>query len=259
MEIRTTRFSGADWATEIHPVLVVGCGGIGSWTVFNLARIGHDLTIFDGDSVDQTNVHGGQMFRTEDIDIFKTFAIRNICLSFGCISQIDPVPHNFVEGDAEMHSIIITGLDNMAARRLVYEDWKRHLTPENSKLAILIDGRLTMEMYEVFTIRGTDLEAMEVYEKEYLFSDEEAQELDCTTKQSTFGAMKIGGSIAETLCNHLTNVKLNMDFREVPGYQRWYGPMMDYRKSELKLESCQQQIKAPTVEQEESASILSIS
>lgn len=248
MDIRTTRFSGADWATELHHIMLVGCGGIGSWTLFNLSRIGHDVTVLDGDSVDQTNVHGGQMFRTSDIDQPKVFAMKSVCRDFGCINQIDGLASNFGEGDSEGFPIVITGLDNMAARKLVYEDWKKHLTPENSKLAILIDGRLTMEMWEILTVRGDDKEAMDNYEKNYLFSDEESQELDCATKQSTFGAMHIAGQITATLCNHLTNIKLDMDFRQVPRYQREYFPMMDYRTIEPKTETCQTQIKSPVVE-----------
>lgn len=220
---RGTRFSGADWADQLHDITLVGVGGIGSWLAINLARIGHNLILIDPDSVDQTNVTGGQAYRTEDIDDSKVGAIRSLCRAFGSSSIINVLAERFAEDLDALSPITITGLDNMAARKQVYKAWKgtyADLTPE----VVFIDGRLTMEMYEIFTVRT--LEEKAVYEKYCLFSDEEAQVLDCTTKQSTFAAMGIAAEITATLCNHLTNVKIGETFRDVPFYQRKYYPGM---------------------------------
>lgn len=239
---KTTRFSGADWADQLKDIMIVGVGGIGSWTALNLARIGHSLILVDGDQVDETNVLGGQMFQVSQVGQHKVAAVQATCRAFGADKGIDTIPALFEKGMAGGYPIIICGLDNMAARKLVYEDWKRCCTAtlgkEFVKGSILIDGRLTMEMFEVFAIQCNRPEQMEQYEKEHLFSDEEAQILDCTTKQSTFGAMGIAAQITATLCNHLTNIKLEDDFREVPFYQRMHYPIVQYRATEVKPETC---------------------
>lgn len=240
MEVRTTRFSGAEWADQLRSILMVGAGGINSWTALSLSRIGHIITLIDPDEVDQTNVHGGQMFRTEDIDRFKVDAVVSICRQFGCINAIDAVAGSYNRDEMQESNIVICGLDNMITRRQVFEDWRDStlsLNDSAKKEAILIDGRLTMEMLEIFAVRYSCPKDMIRYEEDHLFSDEEAEILDCTTKQSTFSAMTIAGMITGVLCNHLTNIKLNDDFREVPFYQRLYYPLMDLRKVDAEYET----------------------
>lgn len=237
MELKTTRFSGADWADQLVDITLVGLGGIGSWTALNLSRIGHTLSLIDYDMVDETNVSGGQMFRKDDVGKYKVYAVNQICRDFGTTNMMIPVIERF---DPEMGTfpVTITGLDDMDARRLVFESWRTNigaLDTEMQKRALFIDGRLTMEMMEVFAVQWNS-EQMETYEKEHLFSNEEAQALDCTTKQSTFGAMGISSLMTATLCNFLTNVKLEMDIRETPFYQRLNYPGMNFTQRDIKSE-----------------------
>jgi hypothetical protein len=222
------RWSGADWATEQREIMIVGCGGIGSWTALNLSRIGHNLILVDGDNVDETNVTGGQMFRTKDIGMSKAKTVKEICKEFGCENKITCVEEMFTP-ELGIEPIVITGLDNMTARKLVFDTWISDMAvlPENKDINdyLLIDGRLTLEMNEVFCIQGNNKQQIDRYKIHHLFSDEEANLEDCTTKQSTFGAMNIASIITATLCNWLTNNKLGMEMREVPFYQRTYLPL----------------------------------
>lgn len=235
-EIRTTRFSGAEWADQLQPILVIGAGGISSWTILNLARIGHELTIVDPDSVDETNVTGGQMYRQRDVGKPKVQAVEEICREMGCIASIDTIQDYYTE-EMGMFDICICGLDSMTARKTAFNEWARHVEArkevldESSHNFLFIDGRLTLEMWEVFAIKGNDQEAIDRYKKEHLFSDEEANQVDCTTKQSTFGAMGIASFITGTLCNFLTNLKYGFDLREVPFYHRVHLPMMQQKHS----------------------------
>lgn len=229
-----TRFSGAEWADQLTQVLLVGVGGIGSHLAINLARIGHELFIQDGDTVDETNVTGGQLFSSSDIGRKKVAAIVDTCRHYGAINQIYPMDVFFTI-QSSILPITITGLDNMAARRMVFENWVRYgdkVSEEERQKMILIDGRLTLEMYEVLAIHHAP-EQITHYEKYDLFSDEEGSAVGCTVKQSTFSAMGIGSMITAVLCNHLTNLKYGMAAREVPYYQRMYLPAFDYTKREV--------------------------
>lgn len=250
MEQRVTRFSGAEWADQLRSIVLVGCGGIGSWTALNLARIGHDLILIDPDTVDETNVQGGQMFMTSSIGQSKVEAVFHTCRAFGCQSAIDAVQAHVTRELIEAQPIVICGLDNMKARRQVFDAWlaecENHLSSVQQKEAILIDGRLTMEMWEVFAVPFSNNQLLERYEKYHLFSDEEAQVLDCTTKQSTGAAMGIAAAISFTLCNHLTNMKLDDDFRSVEFYQRHHYPIQQYTTDTAENhELCQEQEKEP--------------
>lgn len=233
-----TRWSGADWGDQKRHILLVGVGGIGSFTAFSLSRIGHDLTLFDGDIVDTTNIKGGQMYMHNDVNKKKAEAILNVIRQFGGENnKIEVYPIMYKEGYGTQ-DITITGLDNMTARRIVFNEWvatrkKKLDNGENVSNMLFIDGRLTLEMLEIFALQGDNGDAIDAYEKEHLFSDEEAQELDCTTKQSTFGAMTIASLITSTLCNFLTNEKLQMSFRSVPFYQRFYLPSLRYEKRDI--------------------------
>lgn len=231
---RVTRFSDAEWATELEEIMVVGVGGVGGWTAINLARIGHNLYLIDPDCVDEGNVTGGQPYRTQDIGELKVEAISRICRDFGTISPIYSVNEYYSE-DVGITNIMITGLDNMKARRDVFDAWTNHLgrlaaEGDNLNECLLIDGRLSLELVEILTVQGNNEEQIAKYKEEYLFSDEEAQELPCTAKQTTFGAMTIAGLITATLCNWLTNRKLGMEFRNCPLYQRFYLPLLDYKQ-----------------------------
>ena len=224
----TTRFSGADWADQIRDMILVGAGGIGSWTALNLSRIGHPFYLIDSDVVDETNVKGGQMFKNEQIGMAKVHAVKETCADFGGASNITAMASLYTQSTGAL-PIMIGAVDNMEARKVIFKAWKQY---DRDKEAILIDGRLLMETMEIFAIRGDNKKDIEKYEKLYLFDDKDVPDLDCTNKQSTFGAMTIAGLITATLCNHLTNVKLGAELREAPFYQRLHLPILNYQTNE---------------------------
>lgn len=228
------RWSGADWATEQRLITLVGLGGIGSWTALNLSRIGHELYLVDGDTVDETNVRGGQMYKMSDIGKTKALAVHEICREMGCVNCLDVIEENYNEETHGMTDICICGLDNMAARKEVFIAWEKHLNHLASEGGgmedcLFIDGRLLLENMEIFTIKGDDEEAITKYKAEHLFDDSEVTDLDCTTKQCTFSAMIIAGMITSALCNFLTNRKIGTEFREVPFLQKLYLPLFRYK------------------------------
>lgn len=238
-EIKTTRFSGLEWASEIKEIMMVGIGGIGSYTSFNLARIGHELLLVDGDSVDETNVTGGQLYRNKDVGSKKVNAVHTICREFGCTGKIWTVDHMFNE-DCGMNGICICGLDNMEARKQVFEAWEDYINSEtyndgNGKLefidksqCLFIDGRLIAELWEVFAIPGDRDDLIAEYKEKWLFDDSEVDALDCTAKQTSFVAMGIASVITGTLCNWLTNKKLGADMRCVPFHQMMFYPLFKH-------------------------------
>jgi len=230
-----TRFSGAEWADQLEEVLLVGAGGIGSWLAVNLARIGHQLFVMDGDAVDETNATGGQMFSREHIGRYKTSVVAETCRRYGAVNHVYAIESFFGSDESVALPITITGLDSMAARRLVFDSWVsvgNALSPEERKRMLFIDGRLTLEMYEVFTIHHVP-EQIDYYREHDLFSDEEASAVACNIKQSTFSAMGIGSLMTAVLSNHLTNLKHKMGTRAVSYYQRMHLPTLTHTVKEV--------------------------
>jgi molybdopterin/thiamine biosynthesis adenylyltransferase len=229
--IEGKRWSGFDWADQQKQIMMIGAGGIGSWTCLSLSRIMHEIIIIDGDMVDQTNVQGGQMYRTKDVGTTKVSAVVNICREFGCVNEIMSIPEMYSE-PIGMADICITGLDNMAARKQIFEEWERHVASvkevTDDRKFLFIDGRMAGELCEVFIVDGDKPEQLEEY-KTWLFDDAEIEDLDCTMKQTTFVAMSIAAFITSSLCNWLANNKLGMEFKEVPFHQRFYAPMLEFK------------------------------
>jgi molybdopterin/thiamine biosynthesis adenylyltransferase len=226
----TTRWSGAEWADRKNNILIVGAGGIGSWLSFSLSRIDHSIVLIDDDRVDATNVLGGQFFKRVHIDQFKANSVRNICREFGCNSVFQSVPTKFNDESylPGRFDVVISAVDNMKAREDLFKLFCEK-SSKSSQPMLFIDGRLTMEMYEVFAVEGNNPIQIEKYKADHLFPDEEADVLDCTTKQSTFAAMGIASLMTTLICNWNVNMKYELSIREVPFYTRHFLPILEVK------------------------------
>lgn len=230
---RVSRFSDCEWASELKEIMLIGAGGIGSYVAYNLARIGHSLYIIDGDGVDETNVTGGQLYRNNDVGKNKAEAIMEICVQFGAISSVIPIPEMYTE-ECGMLPICICGLDNMKSRKEIFDAWERTLNvAENKDDFLLLDGRLGPENYQIFAIQGNNQEQINEYKEKHLFNDGDVEDLPCTAKQTSFLAMGIAFNITSILCNFLTNRKIGMDMRNVPFETRMFSPIFNYKTEEI--------------------------
>ena len=199
-----SRFTGVDWAmgvSEKH-VLIAGAGGIGSWTALLVARLGvKRLTLVDGDTVERHNL-SGQFFGTENIGIPKVSAvaeqIRRYSNNVGIETKYCMIDKNFpLSGIPE---VTICGFDNMVARKLMFELWKKKIAglhANERKNYIFIDGRLSIDTLQIFAFRGSDTYYINWYERQFLFSDDEADATQCSAKQTSFMA----NMIASFICN----------------------------------------------------------
>lgn len=188
------RFKDAPWYKECakESIAFIGMGGIGSNAMYCLAKtIPATYYIIDLDSVEEINC-GTQMFDYQQVGQKKVNAVKQT-LSNRSTAKISVIPAKY---KGEYLPIMISGLDNMATRKEVYEEWKKHEDRE-----IYIEGRLRASLYEVYVvIKGRE----EEYEKT-LFSDSETDDGPCTFKQTAYFGMLIGARITHCLVNYLTN------------------------------------------------------
>jgi len=201
VENYTARFNDAAWLKP-RDIVLGGAGGINSWVALSLARIGHKLTIYDMDRYEDVNI-AGQFCTEKDINVNKATALVKNLLAFTGTSHHSAMKEYKV--NSFVSPIMISGFDNMAARKLMFEKWKAQEDRE-----IFIDGRMTMESFSVFAVtKGKE----EDYEKT-LFDDADASILSCSAKASTHNAMGISYIITGVLNNFL--VADPTGFRVVP-------------------------------------------
>jgi len=201
-----SRFKGALWFDWIKdkPLTIGGCGGINSWTCIPFARMGCKLILYDFDTVEVVNL-AGQSYDMTDINLPKVHALKNKLIKL--TDNTCDVETNNIKFDAAstISDICISGFDNMLARKNMFNAWRTYLlqelTEEERADCIFIDGRLRADMYQIFCIRGSDEESIQLYMNEHLFDDSEVEEGACTFKQTTHMAMMIAGHMATFLSN----------------------------------------------------------
>jgi molybdopterin/thiamine biosynthesis adenylyltransferase len=203
------RFKGATWFDKISTstIFVGGCGSIGSWTSFFLARTGANVIVLDYDFYEDHN-SSSQLFLREDIAKTKVDAFSSMVSKMCGENNVTPINEQITEEEGQWRSLVsrceavVVGFDNLKARRLVYEEWKVN----GRDKSIFIDGRLSMEEGTVYVLTKDSLEdELLAYEATY-FSDHERVELPCTYKATTHCGALIASYIVANITNWFNNL-----------------------------------------------------
>lgn len=239
----SARFSGAEWFNKMQEVgvSIIGLGGIGSWLALLLSRLKvRAMYCKDMDKVEAVNL-AGQLYQSNDVGSNKTEAVRNLINRFNdrrpsiymdtseftVDSHIPTISYN-----PSVHNIML-GLDSITARQTVYNYWKNAVMYDSNEY-ILIDGRLTADKWQIFAIPSKDQKRMEVYEREWLFPQSEAQHLPCSFKQTTYMA----AMIASYMCNLFVNFIAESTKPIVP-YSIPFMTEFDAQTFEMKTYECE--------------------
>lgn len=219
MERENLRFQGLDWYSQDNaPVVVVGgAGGIGSWLSFFLARANFNVTLSDFDTVEEHNI-GGQLFKRNQIGRYKAEAVGRNVSEFST-NTINAQIVKITEETAT-HEFMFSAFDNMDARRAMFKVWKRSWNSMNRP--IFIDGRLNAEQFQIFCVTP---ENADEYERIHLFNDSEVEDAPCSAQQTTHTAAMIAGHMVGFFTNHITNINLRDEVREIPFMYEYFTPM----------------------------------
>ena len=181
---------------KARPVSIIGCGSIGSYCAETLAKMGvKSFHLFDADIVNDINV-GCQRFGWDDIGKPKVEAVRDLIIANSPVKAKDIILHQeFVDATTKLPKIpTVIGVDNMAARQIIWNKLK-------NKVPIIIDGRIGGQIVRVFSVTN-DYASVEYYEQ-YLYSDEEAEELPCTQRNVAYVANITQGIIGQMMRNFI--------------------------------------------------------
>lgn len=183
-------------ALEI-PITIIGAGAIGSFTTLSLAKMGYeDITVYDFDTLEAANMNS-QFYRISDIGKPKVKALFDLVKDFTGV-EIKPKNEKYEKG--VFPGIVISAVDSMAVRKLIWENHK--LLPFNT--AIFIDGRMAAEFATAFAIKPLDEKDRKSYDKT-LFSDAEGLEERCTAKATMYCSLALASHIAKIVKDFTTD------------------------------------------------------
>ena len=124
--------------------------------------------------------------------------------------------------------IMICGFDNMGARKLFYNKWKKSIIQEESHEYLFIDGRLTADMFQLFCIQGNDAYVQDEYERNWLFEDEDADDTDCTFRQTSHIAAMLGTYITTYFTNFCSNLSPDNFPKRIPWFMEYNSIVNTY-------------------------------
>lgn len=231
----TLRFSGAYWFDKIKEQVIIcgGCGGIMSNAIFQIAKLQPKyMYLYDDDVVEMHNL-AGQMFNSADVGKFKVDVMATKLVQYSNNYSVSALTQKYTES-SHVANIMICGFDNMEARRLFFNKWKNNVaskkTTEDKAKCLFIDGRLSFDTLQIYTITGDDEYNINKYYRECLFSDNEADETICSMKQTTFMTCMIASLITNQFVNFCANEVMPM-MKQLPFFIEYNSDTM-YLKEE---------------------------
>lgn len=192
-----------DKETFVEPITVVGVGGVGTGFLCSAAPMGLDnITLYDKDMVERRNVTCQVVYTTADLYKPKLEVCEKYLRDRGA-TNVETVSE-FVTADTPLKGgVVVSGVDNMAARKAIWEAIKRHnekckADPTLQTVDLLLDGRIGGLQMSLLAVEPFD---SEWYERKWLFSDEEAADLPCGMRTIVFPAVTLGAIMASYLMN----------------------------------------------------------
>jgi len=165
---------------------IIGVGSVGSFTALTLAKMGVGKVVgYDEDGVSIHNLPA-QFFGKKDVGQFKVDALADLLKEF---TDTEYIPHNRFYKNQKLQETTIVATDNMASRKLVYEQFLKQPQAHH-----LIEARMGAELAKIYTIRDKTKKTQAFYEKT-LHSDEKSYKLPCTARTIIYNVLMISSLI----------------------------------------------------------------
>lgn len=218
------RFSDADWyKSGPEDIIIGGVGGIGSWVALLLSRIGHELHIYDDDTIDETNM-AGQLYPISEIGNTKASAVMRVIHNFsGTIST----SYGRYDKDSLTAPIVFSCFDNMEARKIMFEKWAAKESRE-----LFVDGRMLAETGMVFLVQ----KGQEDKYRNELFQDSDVEDAPCSFKATSHCGSFIASLMVAGLNNYLSNRYINADIRSMDFRLDFELPLLNMQAAKVAVE-----------------------
>ena len=174
-DLDTIRHEGIFSAVSFGDRLVdiVGCGANGSKVATGVAKLGvSNIRLWDGDRVEAHNI-ANQAYMLSDIGRLKVDALADhLRLASGVEAKTMP---QFIEKPVAFGSVVFLCVDSMATRRKI---WRQSIC-RKSRVKVMIETRIDIETYGVFTITPTNRDHIKLWEAESDYDDVPQSENPC--------------------------------------------------------------------------------
>ena len=185
------------------PITIIGAGASGSHAALALAKMGcQNLTVYDDDQVTEHNLPN-QVYGLKYLGEPKTEALWDVILmSIGWM--IETKNERF--GEQPLGEVVLSCVDNMEARKLIWEQAKDQ--GSRAKPITVIDPRQGGEFIVVYTAKSHgDVVGAQAYEQS-LHPSGESMALPCTARAVIYNSMLTGGIVAALVKKHALGERL---------------------------------------------------
>lgn len=171
------------------PILLIGCGGTGSWAYVALKKMGVKyIIVVDHDVVEPHNT--ASQFYTEK-DAGKKKAIALMSEFKGDTAFPDTFEKFFKSNTWEIsYPIVICAIDSMDERIKLWDIIKKR-----NDVELFLDPRIGGELLRLYAVDPLDNKAVEFYESQ-LYPSSKADPLPCGSRQIVYTTMFTGALIA---------------------------------------------------------------
>lgn len=172
------------------PILIIGAGGIGSWTALTLAKMGcTNLMVQDFDLVEPHNLPS-QLYKPSQVGVFKVDALHENILDLTGTS-ITPINARFPDEQLPgIPTMVISAVDSMEQRKKIWAELKK-----SSSWDCYIDMRMGGEVLRILVVNPLYQPSVDKYEKSIntkaVVSDE-----PCTARAIVYNTQMAGGLVA---------------------------------------------------------------
>jgi molybdopterin/thiamine biosynthesis adenylyltransferase len=182
-----------------EPITIIGAGAIGSFVCLSLAKMGFcDITVYDDDKIDVENMNC-QFYRFKDIGKYKVEALKELVKEFTNV-DIEIKNEKYISG--MFKGIVISAVDSMDARKLVWENLKEM----SLSTKLVIDPRMGAETALCYAMSPMDPKDVDSYGKT-LYTDANAVHERCTAKSTMYTVLGIASHVCKVVKDYLCNDK----------------------------------------------------
>lgn len=163
-------------------VTLIGAGGIGSPTAFNLVKMGiGELIIYDGDMIEPHNFPN-QLYPIESLGEFKVNAMKENLMRYTDSTKIVAINEHY--SGQPLKGIVVSAVDDMDTRSMIFSHIKKQ------KPDYYIEGRMGAELMRIYAVNPHE---DTTWYNSMLYSNSEAMDLVCTAQAIIYNVFVIGG------------------------------------------------------------------
>ena len=192
------------------PITVIGAGGIGSWTVLALAKMGcYNITVVDPDTIEEHNT-ASQLYSTNHIGMPKVIALAHQVSALTGKDLLHVHQKTFQDyylESEDMPKVLISAVDSLNARREIWEMIK----PVIDTMDMYIDARMTAEMLRLLIVTPHDENSIEAYDRK-INGKTKAHKESCTARAIAYNTLMCAGFIAHAVKKYAKKEGLARDF-----------------------------------------------